>query len=261
MHGMSPPEVAILHAPGTNRDRDLAAAFDLAGARATIHLVDAVVADPAPLRAAKIIAIPGGYSYGDALGAGRIMSLAIDTRLGDALREHLAAARLVLGICNGFQALLRSGLLTDDAATPPAALAPNSGGSFVCGWTSIIPSANSTSAAIAKLHRGQSQVDCPVAHGEGRFFAPDDATLDAFDRAGQVAFRYAPAPTAPSGWLGNPNGSARDIAGITNRRGTALGLMPHPENHVLARQHPGGTRASDRTSGLPFFQALLAQVG
>jgi len=99
-----------------------------------------------------------------------------------------------------------------------------------------------------------------VAHGEGRFFAPDPRTVAALEAAGQIAFRYAARPLGPSAWLGNPNGSASDIAGITNRAGTALGLMPHPENHIRGRQHPGGQGASRASSGLPFFRAMLAQV-
>ncbi len=257
----SSPTVAILHAPGTNRSDDLARAFALAGATAVHHRLSALERDPAPLAGADLIALPGGFSFGDALGAGRLFALALGTRLGDTLASHVAAGRQVLGICNGFQALLRAGLLTPDAPTPPpVALAPNACGHFVAGWTTLAPNPASNAPAVAAFAALARTLDCPVAHAEGRVFAPDPATLDRLEASGRVALTYVrAAPTdAPPAWLDDPNGSARAIAALSDPTGRVLGLMPHPENHILPAQHPAGPSWPGAGAGLLLFRALVA---
>jgi phosphoribosylformylglycinamidine synthase I len=232
---VSRPVALVLVAPGTNRQRDVGFALDLAGAEPRITLLAEVVADPSLLDRAQMLVAAGGFSYADALGAGRMWALEMEHRLGDQLAAFVAAAKPVIGICNGFQVLTRSGLL-------PGALGHNADGRFHCSWVTIAPQPSSRCVWTG----GLDEIDCPIAHGEGRYVHPDP---DLLASAGQVALRYV----GP-----NPNGSAAAIAGVCDPTGVVLGLMPHPENHVTDRQHPGfsgRTSTSDRPrSGLPLFE-------
>ncbi|MEO5898987.1 MAG: phosphoribosylformylglycinamidine synthase subunit PurQ [Ilumatobacteraceae bacterium] len=246
---MSRPVALVLAAPGTNRDRDVAFALDLAGAEPRITLLAEVISEPSLLGQAQMLVAAGGFSYADALGAGRMWALELEHRLGDALAEFVAAAKPVIGICNGFQVLTRAGLL-------PGALGHNADGLFHCQWVTI--AAEPASHCIWTA--GLEQIDCPIAHGEGRYVHPDPAGLAA---AGQVALRYVQGDgggSASAGrcdGAGNPNGSVADIAGVCDPTGLVLGLMPHPENHVIDRQHPSFSRHDgvDRArSGLPLFE-------
>ena len=213
---MTAPRALVIAGPGTNRDRDLALAFELAGASPTTVLVDELIERPELLRTAQLVGIAGGFSYGDSLGAGRMLALDLMTGIGDGMREFIATGRPVIGICNGFQVLTRSKLL-------PGALGHNSHGRFECRWVVLEPQTKSRCLWTAGLDQ---PIHCPIAHGEGRYVHPDPDTLAA---AGQVALRYRST---------NPNGSVADIAGVCNAAGNVLGLMPHPENFVVGRQHP-----------------------
>ncbi len=229
---MSRPRAMIVAAPGTNRDRDVSYALQLAGADPHIMLLEELVADPTSLlRDTQILVLAGGFSYADALGAGRMWSLAVTHRLGDVLPRFVALGRPVIGICNGFQVLTGAGLL-------PGALGHNASGHFQCEWVLM-----EAPASKSIWTRDLEPIECPIAHGEGRYVHPDVAALEA---SGQVALRYAD--------NGNPNGSAGDIAGVCDETGLVLGLMPHPENHVVARQHPRHARGTASGSGLRLFQ-------
>jgi phosphoribosylformylglycinamidine synthase len=179
---------------------------------------------------AQIVVIAGGFSYADALGAGRMFALQLEHRVGDVLRAFVAAQKPLIGICNGFQVLTRTGLL-------PGALGHNASGHFQCQWTTLTAPASRCiwTTAITTF-------DCPIAHGEGRYTHPDPVALAA---AGQVALRYDGV---------NPNGSIDDIAGVCDSTGVVLGLMPHPENHVVTRQFPGFTNGSRGELGLALFE-------
>jgi phosphoribosylformylglycinamidine synthase subunit PurQ / glutaminase len=241
---MSRPAAVVVAGPGTNRDTDAVLALDLAGAEPSIVLASELAAQPALLDAARILVIAGGFSYGDALGAGRMLALDLTAgaggRLGEALRAFVASGRPVAGICNGFQVLTRTGLL-------PGALGHNEKGHFDCRWVELAAEPGSACIWTSGL---DSEVHCPIAHGEGRYVHPDPAGLAA---AGQVALRYAGR---------NPNGSVADIAGVCDPTGVVLGLMPHPENHVLPRQHPRHRRDPDtsRFLGLRLFEAAVRHV-
>jgi phosphoribosylformylglycinamidine synthase len=220
----------VLAAAGTNRDHDVAFALDLAGAEPRITLLSELIERPALLADGQMVVIAGGFSYADALGAGRMFALQLEHRVGDALRSFVAAGKPVIGICNGFQVLTRTGLL-------PGALGHNASGHFQCQWITI---AAPSSRCIWTTEIGT--IDCPIAHGEGRYTHSDPESLAA---SGQVALRYAG---------GNPNGSVDDIAGVCDATGVVLGLMPHPENHVIARQYPGFTHGSHGGLGLTLFE-------
>lgn len=230
---MSGVPALVIAGPGTNRDRDVASALELAGASVRIVLATELVADPTSLDEARLAVVAGGFSYADSLGAGRMLALDLAVGLGDRLRSFVAAGRPVIGICNGFQVLTRTGLL-------PGALGHNDHGRFDCRWVELEPVSNSVSIWTRGL---TAAVHCPIAHGEGRYVHPDPAGLAA---AGQVALRYRGA---------NPNGSVDGIAGVSDASGVVLGLMPHPENHIVARQHPRHRRGGggDRHLGLRLF--------
>lgn len=213
---MSAPTALVIAGPGTNRDRDLSLAFELAGAAPTTVLANDLIERPALLKSAQLVGIAGGFSYGDSLGAGRMLALDLMTGIGDEMREFVGTGRPVIGICNGFQVLTRSKLL-------PGALGHNSHGRFDCRWVVLEPQPKSRCVWTTGL---DEPIHCPIAHGEGRYVHPDP---DALAEAGQVALRYRST---------NPNGSVADIAGVCNAAGNVLGLMPHPENFVVGRQHP-----------------------
>ncbi len=233
---MTAPSALVVAGPGTNRDRDLALALRLAGADPAIVLAHELAADPKPLAEARIVGIAGGFSYGDALGAGRMLALDLMVGLGEALREYVATGRPLSGICNGFQVLTRAGLL-------PGALGHNAHGRFECRWIQLDAVPESVCIWTQDI---EDSIHCPIAHGEGRYMHADPSQLEA---AGQVALRYRSV---------NPNGSVDAIAGVCNAEGNVLGLMPHPENHVIARQHPHPRASGERDLGLRLFHNGVA---
>jgi phosphoribosylformylglycinamidine synthase len=255
------PRVLILHAPGTNRDREAALACERAGGQAQIVHLNALSAAPTRLADFQMLVLPGGFSFGDDLGAGKLWALELRYRLGDALADFHALRRPILGICNGFQALVKTGFLPgpltgDTAASPaPAELAQtatlthNAAGHFECRWVHLRPQPDS----VCIFTRGLDElITCPVAHGEGRFELAQPANLSRLRAAGQIALTYVDADGAPAGgaYPLNPNGSLADIAGVCDRTGTILGLMPHPEDHLSPLQHP---RRAEGQLGLALF--------
>lgn len=217
---MSQVPTIVIAGPGTNRDRDVQTALELAGASVRVLLASELATRPSLLDEARLAVVAGGFSYADSLGAGRMLALDLMAGLGDKLREFVTAGRPVLGICNGFQVLTRTRLL-------PGALGHNAQGRFDCRWVVLDPVPKSTSIWTRGL---DDAIHCPIAHGEGRYVHPDPDSLTA---AGQVALRYRST---------NPNGSVADIAGVCDSSGVVLGLMPHPENYIVARQHPRASR-------------------
>jgi len=252
---MSAPKVLIPVALGTNRDGDLADAFEAAGAEATRLPLQALREGEAKLADFQILAIPGGFSYGDSLGAGRLFGLDLIGWFGDQLREANERETPMIGICNGFQAIVSAGLLPGEADNR-GVLTDNAGGRFECRWVTLLPEAGNDSVWLSDL---TEPIRCPVAHAEGQFVAADTAAIDA--RSG-VAFRYADPQTgelAGGAYPANPNGSAKDVAGITDATGRILGLMPHPENHIWPRQDLlRGRQTGGQT--LPLFAAAVNAV-
>ncbi|MGL4651855.1 MAG: phosphoribosylformylglycinamidine synthase subunit PurQ [Caldilineaceae bacterium] len=261
---MSNPTVLILHAPGTNRDGEAARAVELAGGAPTILHINQLRSGPRSFEDFDALLLPGGFSYGDALGAGARLALDLQVFFADALLAFVDSARPVLAICNGFQTLVKAGILTEtglthlparDGIQAPRAvtLTENARGHFECRWVHL---AANPQAAAAWLHGLHDLIACPVAHGEGNVQVRDDATLAALAAQGLVAFRYVDTEGNPAGgaWKLNPNGSAGDIAGLCNAAGNVVGLMPHPEDHLLPLQNPLG--GADLL-GLPLFVAFV----
>jgi phosphoribosylformylglycinamidine synthase I len=224
----------VIAGPGTNRDRDVRHALELAGASVRVVLASELVARPSILDEARLAVVAGGFSYADSLGAGRMLALDLVAGLGDDLRDFVNAGRPLIGICNGFQVLTRARLL-------PGALGHNAQGRFDCRWVVLDPVPKSASIWTRGI---DDTIHCPIAHGEGRYVHPDPESLAT---AGQVALRYRST---------NPNGSVADIAGVCDPSGVVLGLMPHPENYIVLRQHPRASRGGGGEThlGLRLFE-------
>ncbi len=248
---MKHPPVLVLHATGTNRDREAARAVELAGGKPAILHVNELRARPARLHDFAMLILPGGFSYGDALGAGRLLAADLRWLFHDELARFVESGKPVLGICNGFQALVKSGWLPGPpAAGVQATLTRNASNRFECRWVWLEPDARSPCVFTRGL---AGSIHCPVAHGEGRFVPREEAVLTGLEARHQVALRYAAAAGGPAGYPDNPNGSVGGVAGICNERGNVLGLMPHPEDHVAAWQRPDWTRGGQGGSGLVLF--------
>lgn len=243
----------ILRAPGINRDADAAAACELAGARAECVHVNRLADGTVRLGDYGLLIVPGGFSYGDHLGAGKLLAVDLIHRLGEQLATFVAAGRPVLGICNGFQVLIKAGVLPGwEAGKPearnqkPATLTENSSRRFECRWVHLAVDPASRCVFTQGI---ETPIEVPVAHGEGRVVVSHAATLERLRAAGQVALRYTTPDGSPPTYPANPNGSVDHIAGLCNPQGNVLGLMPHPEDAVLPQQHPRWTREPWRHTG------------
>ena len=278
------PRVLILRAPGTNCDLETAYAFERAGGKPQRVHINRLLENPKLAGDFQILCIPGGFSYGDDIAAGRILANQIRHHLTGVLTEFKNAGKLILGICNGFQVLIRAGsvLLPESADGEPAAtLTWNKSGRFIDRWVNL-----RTAGAQCVFLRGAESMHLPIAHAEGQFLTRDDETLAALESAEQLALRYAPesrtsnverrtsnverkdeheqpaqrlpltpdhSPLAPPY---NPNGSVADTAGVCDATGRVFGLMPHPERHIDPTHHPRWTRGEgrDRPDGLLVFE-------
>jgi len=278
------PRALILRAPGINRDEDAAAAIELAGGRPERVHINRVVEGSTKLADYALLIIPGGFSYGDHLGAGKLLAVDLAHRLSEALAAFVADGRPVIGICNGFQVLLKAGILpgmdegrktkdekrVDDQhlpssfvlrpSSPSATLTDNASGQFECRWVQLAADAGSCCIFTQGFER---PIEVPVAHGEGRFVTRDQAALQALRAGGQVALRYIAAGGGAADYPDNPNGSDDAIAGVCNPAGNVLGLMPHPEDAILPQQHPRWTREPWRAEGdgLALFRNAVRYAG
>ena len=247
---MARPKAIVLRAAGANCDKESEYALALAGFDAERVHVFRVMAEPALLDDRQLLMIPGGFTYGDDVAAGKILANQMIHRLAGALNKFVADGKLVLGVCNGFQVLIKSGLLpwgrvASNGGNRDATLAWNDCGSFVDRWVRL----RVDSGRCAFLGAGE-ELALPIAHGEGKFVARDGTALDRLREGDQVAVRYVG---------GNPNGSIDDIAGICDPTGRIFGLMPHPERFVDVTQHPTWTRGGvERADGLTVFQNARA---
>ena len=248
---MTQPATLILRTAGTNCDRELAHAFELAGATTqTIHL-NRLIDEPTLIEQFDLIGFPGGFSYGDDIAAGRILANRLRHRLLEPLQAAVTRGVPMIGICNGFQVMVKLGLLPDPAtAVQTSTLADNTSGRFIDRWVPLKAEASS----VCIWTRGLDEIELPIAHGEGRFFAPDEV-LDQMEQNGQVALRYT----------ANPNGSSRDIAGVCDPTGVVFGLMPHPERFVDPTHYPQWTRLGQdwlttQTPGLQMIRNAVDHV-
>jgi len=247
---MSAIKALVLRSAGTNCDQESAHALRLAGAETTVAHINQLMHEAQDLNAYKILVIPGGFSYGDDIAAGKILANELRFKLGEKLSAFIKNGRRVIGICNGFQVLVKTGFLPgfeDGKPVQNVTLAHNDSGRFQCHWVQM----KREKSACRWLNETESAWDLPMAHGEGKFMAQDAALLEQLEGKNQVVFRYAGK---------NPNGSQNAIAGLCNEAGNVVGLMPHPERHVSFHQHPEWTRRARSKNdpvGLQFFKAAV----
>ena len=270
---MPVPRVLVLRAPGTNCDAETAYAFERTGGQADrVHLFR-LIESPSLLEDYQILVFAGGFSYGDDVGAGVIFGQQLRSHLVDALKKFVEAEKLVLGICNGFQILMRSGLLpggieewpAEEDDPPVATLTWNSHGRYVDRWVRV-----AVSTDHCPFLRGMTTLDLPIAHAEGRIAVRNKAALAHWRFCGQIALQYVAPDQKMSSDLEllpepiNPNGSTANIAGLCDPTGRILGLMPHPERFQDAIQHPSWTRHGDGSgtgAGLQLFQNAVSYFG
>src|SRR5262249_2980529 len=249
---MATPHVLVLRAPGANCDSEAQFAFERAGAVAERVHVNRLRENPKVLHRVQILVVPGGFTYGDDVAAGKILGNQLSVFLGDALRKFRDAEKLILGICNGFQAILKAGLIVQpDEDGPLATLAGNTSGRFEDRWIHLQASPNR-----CPFLEGYERFTLPVAHGEGRVTVRNSWILKGLEQAGQVVLRYVGENGGPTSYPANPNGSEGDVAGLCDVSGRVFGLMPHPERHVLPTQHPQWTRRglAEEGDGLRMFR-------
>jgi phosphoribosylformylglycinamidine synthase subunit PurQ / glutaminase len=253
---MTQPRALVLRAPGTNCDEEAAWALSRAGALAETWHINQVIESPVALDRFQILTIPGGFSYGDDLGAGRILATRIATTLSEALRRFHDRGGLVLGICNGFQVLVRAGLLPG-GSSGSTTLAANESGRFEDRWVTLLPR-----PGLSPFVTFTEPIELPVAHGEGRFLMSDPAGVNALESAGQVVFQYGGLDSRPTqDYPANPNGSAQAVAGVCDPTGRIFGLMPHPERFIEPWHHPRWTRRRNGSlpqgAGLQIFESAV----
>ncbi len=248
----------VLRAPGTNCDQETAFALEQGGADAEILHIWKLIENPRLLRKTKILVIPGGFSYGDDIAAGKLMANELKLKMKDQLEMFIKSGRLILGICNGFQVLTSMGLLpaTEGGAAEEAALVLNDSSRFEDRWVHLAFNEKSPSPL-----KDDDPVNLPVAHGEGKLVTMSPDVLNRLIKQNQVVAQYVDEEGELAGYPHNPNGSVKNIAALCNPSGNVMGLMPHPERYLTGYQHPQWTRSKDRRKaegdGLRLFQRLV----
>ncbi|MDD9304073.1 MAG: phosphoribosylformylglycinamidine synthase subunit PurQ [Desulfobacter sp.] len=242
---MNKVKALILTGFGLNCDNETALAFEMAGAQAHKVHINTLIQGKERLEDYHILAFGGGFSWGDDHGAGVIQALKLKNNIGKDLLDFVGAGKLVIGICNGFQALVNLGLLPGfdgEYTRRSVAITFNDCGNFRDQWVSLVP--NENSACV--FTRGLGGVDYPVRHGEGKVVA-DPAVIDRLLSSNQVVFQYADAHGRPAkgAFPENPNGAVSDIAGICDPTGRIFGLMPHPEAYNHFTNHPDWPKAKE----------------
>ena len=249
----------VITTAGINCERELAHAFALAGAAPKLVHLNRLIAEPALVEGFDLIGLPGGFSYGDAVAAGRIAAALVRKHLYGAFVEAITRGVPVICPCNGFQIACQAGLLPgpapgepwpEEPPRPTVSLAANDSARFVDRWCRIEIVPKNRCVWTEGLDGPQETALLPVAHGEGRFVAGSPQLLERLARDGQIAVRYASGD--------NPNGSADDVAGLCDASGLVLGLMPHPERYTSWHQHPFWTRLDGATRrGTPLGLAMF----
>ncbi len=253
------PNVLVLKTDGINRDEEMAFAFELAGGKSKIVHVNELRSKQDSLKNYQILAIPGGFSYGDDVVSGKVLALELTSFLEAELQKFIKRKNtLIIGICNGFQVLVRTGLLPfGKIGTMQATLTNNDSGHFECRWVPLKMEEKTRCVFLNGDLKGKI-LNYPVAHGEGKFFTTKDV-LSEIEKKQLVAFRYVDEKGKPTQeYPQNPNGSLNAIVGICDTTGRILGMMPHPECFVRIEQHPNWRRTKiDKPHGLPIFENMI----
>ena len=233
----------VIRAPGTNCDVETVFAFQQAGSDVSLVHVNRLIQHHEKLADYQILVIPGGFTYGDDIAAGKVLANELKLNLGDDIIRFIEDGKLILGICNGFQVLVKAGFLPDVSRSDLSllTLTDNDSGRFECRWVHLV--VNQASSCV--FTQGIESLYLPVAHAEGKVvvlsgaLTEQNVTLFYADEHGDIS----------AGYPHNPNGSAGNVAGICDNSGRVFGLMPHPERHIRGTQHPQWTRIGAREYG------------
>lgn len=252
-------KVIVLRTAGTNCDKETVFAFKDSGADVDLVHINMLFEGKKKLSDYHILALPGGFSYGDDIAAGRILANELRVKLGKDLKKFIKDGKLIIGICNGFQILVKAGILPGNFSDEKqefeqtTTLMTNDSAKFEDRWTHL----QATGQCVWTKDIDGKVVYFPVAHGEGKFMCKTDAILNKIQSNRQVVFRYCTKDGKKALYPDNPNGSVDNIAGITDSTGRVLGLMPHPERHFFFTQHPFWTRFKTKSrygDGAKIFQ-------
>lgn len=282
---MAKVNAIVLRAAGINCDAETEYALELAGAHAQRVHINRIIENKQLLKDFQIIVFPGGFSYGDDVAAGKILANQIIHHLYEVIQQFLNAGKLILGICNGFQVLVKAGILPGNHKSPatrddgretmdesPATPVPseaegshksrvtitdNDSGRFEDRWVYLAPQ---TGRCV--FIEPDRQIYLPVAHGEGKVYTKDTGSLETLKSNGHIAFKYVDENGKEGDYPINPNGSVDSIAGLTDSTGRVLGLMPHPERFVRPTQHPHWCRLSNRpgADGMTIFNNAVKYI-
>ncbi len=257
----SKPKVLVLKADGTNRDAEMAYAFKVAGADPEIVHVNLLRSGKKKMKDYQILALPGGFAYGDDIVSGKILAIELTAFLGNEMRQFIERKdTAILGVCNGFQVLVRTGLLPfRRVGEMDVTLTSNDSGHFECRWIKVKVNNKNNSPFLVGLN--DEIIWLPVAHGEGKFLT-DEKILKKVEENNLAAFRYVDEKGQPTQkYPDNPNGALNATSGITDTTGRILGMMPHPECFVRIEQHPNWRRCGvNKPQGLPLFENIVRFV-
>jgi len=241
----------LLYGYGINCENESKYAIEKSGGRADILHLNKVLGNPKVLEDYNMLMIPGGFSFGDDISSGKVFGNKMKFRLREPLEQFVKADKLVLGICNGFQVMVKMGLLPEPDFSQKVSLIGNDSGHFEDRW--VILKANRASPCI--FTKGLEYTLMPVRHGEGKFIPKDKATLEGLGQNNQIVFQYVDENGAIAGYPYNPNGSVENIAGICDRSGRLFGMMPHPEAFNIVENCPYWVRGTVKEPmGLRLFR-------
>ena len=255
------PKVLVLTGYGINCDIETQHAFKLAGARAErVHIND-LINGKERLSDYHILSFPGGFSFGDDIASGKVLANMVKYNIGEQIQEFIDSGKLILGICNGFQAMVKMGLLpgfNDDYATQEVTLTYNDSGRFEDRWVHL--KANKISKCV--FTKGIENIYLPVRHGEGKFVAKNPQVLEKLKRGNHIVFQYVDTEGKSAGYPHNPNGSVNNIAAICDKTGRVFGMMPHPEAFQHRTNHPRWTREElpEEGAGIAIFRNAVEYV-
>ncbi len=255
------PKALILTGYGINCDMELAHALKIAGADAErVHLTD-LINGTRKLSDFHILALPGGFSFGDDIASGKVLANMIKYNLGEQIQEFIDAGKLIIGICNGFQAMVKMGLLPafdGDYTTQDVTLTFNDSGRFEDRWVHLLGNKNSKCV----FTKGIENIYLPVRHGEGKFVAKNQQALTRLKKNNQIVFQYTDRDGNLAGYPHNPNGSIDNIAAICDETGRVFGMMPHPEAFQHRTNHPAWTREElpEEGAGVAIFRNAVEYV-
>lgn len=251
------PKVIVLKADGTNRDEEMAYAFKIAGAEVKIVHINDLRSGVEKLSNYKVLVLPGGFAYGDDIVSGKILAIELTSFLSVQMKKFIERKdTAILGVCNGFQVLVRTGLLPfRKFGEMDVTLTNNDSGHFECRWVKVKINEKNLSPFLKGMN-GRI-LTFPIAHGEGKLFT-DSKTLRHIEDRNLVAFRYVDDDGNPTqNYPDNPNGALNAIVGLTDTTGRILGMMPHPECFVREQQHPNWRRGKIKIDGLPLFENIV----